>query len=99
MPFPATLMAVTYKDFEVLQDYTQDRDVLLDTLKKHVAPIPWRKDSNGTLGGAASEVMFATLGALEQVAQSTRGISGRKNLIWVGDGFPSVSTGDVGGSI
>jgi hypothetical protein len=57
---------------------------------------PWRKDGTGTLGGAASEAMFATLGALEQVAQATRGIAGRKNVIWVGDGFPSVSTGDVG---
>ena len=96
LPYPATLMAVTYKDFEVLRDYTQDRDVLLETLKKHVGTVPWRKDSNGSVGGAASDVMFATLGALEQVAQATRGIAGRKNLIWVGDGFPSVKTTDVG---
>jgi VWFA-related protein len=92
---PAALMAVTYKDFEVLQDYTQDRDVLLKTLKSHVPTIPWRKDSSGSVGGVASEAMFETLGALEQIAQSTRGVPGRKNLIWVGDGFPSVNATDV----
>jgi VWFA-related protein len=96
LPNPAALMAVTYKDFEVLQDYTQDRDALLKTLKAHIPITPWRKDSNGSVGGAASDVMFETLGALEQVAQATRGIPGRKNLIWVGDGFPSVNTTDAG---
>ena len=94
LPQPAALMAVTYKNFEELRDYTQDRDALLQALKAHHATVPWRKYNNGTLGAAASETMFASLGALEQIAQSTRGIAGRKNLIWVGDGFPSISTAE-----
>jgi VWFA-related protein len=96
LPQPTALMAVTDKDFHVLRDYTQDRNALLGVLKKHTGDVVWRHDSNGRTGPQASENMFATLGALEQVAQATRGIPGRKNVIWVGDGFPSVSMGDVG---
>jgi hypothetical protein len=40
--------------------------------------------------------MASTLGAIERVAQAMRGVPGRKNLVWIGDGFPSVSMGDVG---
>jgi VWFA-related protein len=93
---PTALMVVTYKDFHVLRDFTQNRNALLDILKKHTGDVVWRQDSNGRTGSQASENMFATMGALEQVAQATRGIAGRKNVIWVGDGFPSVTMGDVG---
>ena len=96
LSYPAALMAVTYKDFEVLRDYTQDRDALLKTLKSHLPITPWRKDSNGSVGGAAPDVLFETLGALEQVAQATRGFRAAKNLISVRNGFPSVNTTDVG---
>ena len=96
LPQPTALTVITYKDFHVLRDYTQDRDALLAVLKKHVGEVDWRKDSTGRTGDQASEHMFATLGALEQIAQAMRGVPGRKNVIWVGDGFPSVNMGDVG---
>jgi hypothetical protein len=31
-----------------------------------------------------------SLGALEQIAAATRGVAGCKNILWVGDGFPSM---------
>ncbi len=93
---PTTLLAVTYNDFHVVTDYTQDRDQLLKSLKTHQVIYPWRKEHDGKTGGAASEVLAESLGALEQIAQASRGVPGRKNVIWVGDGFPSLGTSDVG---
>jgi VWFA-related protein len=99
LPQPTALMAVTYVDFHVLRDYTQSRDELLQVLRKHAPIVPWRKDTAGKTGGMASEHLAASLGSLEQIAQATRSVPGRKNVIWVGDGFPSVGTADVGLSV
>lgn len=93
---PTAMLAVTYKDMHVVRDYTQNRNALLEALKKHTGDVVWRQDSTGRTGPQASENMFSTLGVLEQVAQATRGLPGRKNLIWVGDGFPAVSMSDAG---
>lgn len=92
---PTALLAVTDKNFTMLRDYTQSRDEILEVLKKHTGSVDWRGSPSRT-GSVAQENMLSTLGALERVAQSTRGIPGRKNVIWVGDGFPSVTMGDVG---
>lgn len=94
LPQPTALLAVTYKDFHLVRDFTQDRNALLDVMSHHYAAVLGH-DDNPRTGPRASENMFATLGALEQVAQATRGIPGRKNVIWVGDGFPSVAFGDI----
>ena len=96
LPQPTALMAVTYDKFEVVRDFTQSRDALVEILKKHTGGVLWRSESNGRVGSQASENMAATLGALEQVAQAMRGVPGRKNVIWVGNGFPSVNMSDVG---
>ena len=93
---PTALMAINDVDLKLLRDFTQDRDALLDVARKHVGDVAWRTESNGRTGEQASQNMAATLGAIERVAQAMRGVPGRKNLIWVGDGFPSVSMGDVG---
>ncbi len=95
LPQPTALLAITYTDFHLLRDYTQDRDTLVNLLKRHSSGIDWRRDNTGRVGEQASMNMFATLGALEQVAQATRGLPGRKNVVWVGDGFPSINTTDA----
>jgi hypothetical protein len=38
----------------------------------------------------AGDQMTRTLGALDQIADSSRGTPGRKNVIWVGVGYPSI---------
>jgi len=93
---PTALMAINDVDFHMLRDFTQDRDALLAILSKHTGDVVWRSDSNGRTGEQASENMASTLGAIERVSQALRGVPGRKNVVWVGDGFPSVSMGDVG---
>lgn len=95
LSLPTLLLAVTYKDLHSLADFTQDRDSLLNTLVHHYATYPWRSYNAGTISGVASNHLAASLGALEQVAQVTRGVPGQKNVVWVGDGFPSISPTDV----
>ncbi len=96
LPQPTSLIAVTYKDVHLLRDYTQGRDELLQILRHHFAGVLWRGGNSGSLGGQASDNLFATLGAVEQIANTSRGIPGRKNLLWIGDGFPDVSSADLG---
>ncbi len=39
---------------------------------------------------SGGDQMSRTLGALDQIADSSRGTPGRKNVIWVGAGYPSI---------
>jgi VWFA-related protein len=86
---PTVLMVATNSSFQQLRDYTQDRDALIQTIKKHVPEYPWRMMNNGNKGAGAVERMAQVLAALQQIAQASSGTPGRKNLIWVGNGFPS----------
>jgi VWFA-related protein len=85
MPSPTLLVAAGDAHFVVLHDYTQSRDELLDKVRHHFPDYPWtmmRQD--------AGDQMTRTLGALDQIADSSRGTPGRKNVIWVGMGYPSI---------
>jgi VWFA-related protein len=87
---PTILMVVNEKKFDVIHDYTQNRDDLVNALKKHFPAYPFRMMRNSPTD--ASERMASALGALMQIAEASSGIRGRKNVIWVGCGFPSIST-------
>lgn len=86
---PTTLLIATNTKFVQVRDYTQDRDTLINDVKKHLPEFPWRMTGSGKQGAGAVERMAQSLAALEQIAQSTIGTPGRKNVIWVGAGFPS----------
>jgi VWFA-related protein len=92
---PTALLAINDKDLHLLRDYTQDREELLDVMNKHTGDVVWRMDPNST-SASTQENMGAVLAAIDQLAQATRGIPGRKNLLWVGRGFPAVGISDVG---
>ncbi len=94
LPEPTTLLAATNTKFEVIEDYTRDRQALIDALDKHVAQYPWRLMQSGKGGPGAAERLAMSLGSLEQIAQASAGHPGRKNLIWVGRGFPAVNTNE-----
>ena len=86
---PTALMVAQNSKFVQVHDYTQNRDELIDIVKKHMPEYPWRM-MGGTGGGAlAVERMAQTLAALQQLAQASRGTRGRKNVIWVGNGTPT----------
>jgi VWFA-related protein len=77
--------------FIVLHDYTQSRQDLLDAVKKYWPRYPYEM-MRGNSGNTQIELMEETLGVLSQLAESSRGTPGHKNVIWVGSGYPSINT-------
>ena len=86
---PTVLMIAMNTSFKQVHDYTQSRDELIDVVKKHSPEYPWRMMNSGKSSPGAVERMAQVLAALQQIAQSSTGTPGRKNLVWVGNGFPS----------
>lgn len=82
------LLLASNTRFQQLHDYTQNRDELVAQIKHHMPEYP-TKMMAGRGGGVAVERMVQTLAALEQISQASIGTPGRKNVIWVGAGFPS----------
>jgi VWFA-related protein len=85
---PTNLLLATNTRFVQMHDYTQDRDGLIDLIKHRMPEYP-TKMMAGRGGAAAVERMAQGLASLEQIAQASSGTPGRKNVIWVGNGFPS----------
>ena len=86
---PTVLLIASNTKFQQMHDYTQDRDALIAVVKKHMPEYPWRMMDSGKSGPGAVERMAQVLAALLQIAQASTGTPGRKNLIWVGNGYPS----------
>jgi VWFA-related protein len=87
---PTQLLLATNTRFLQLHDYSQNRDELVAQIQHHLPEYP-NKMMNGPGGPAAVERMAQSLASLEQIAQASAGIPGRKNVIWVGIGFPSAN--------
>ena len=88
---PTLLLAAGDSHFKVLCDYTQSGATLLEAIKTHFPEHPWEMErANSDLGDGAVERMIKTLGVSEQISDSSRGTPGRKNLLWVGGGYPSI---------
>ena len=90
LKLPTTLLTVNEKGFKMLQQFTRDRATLLAALAKAPIEYPWKLEVNGKAEHGPIERLQATLQALEQIASTYSRIRGRKNLIWVGGGFPSI---------
>jgi VWFA-related protein len=90
LPDATVLMVASNSTFLQMHDYTQDRDALIEAIKKHMPEIPWRMVQGGGRGPGAIERLALVLTSLQQIAQASSGTPGRKNLIWVGNGFPTV---------
>jgi VWFA-related protein len=95
---PTALMVASDEKFAVIHDYTQNRDELLVALKKYFPSYPFRMSKGGSVGPDAGTRMAMSLGTLVQIAQASTGTPGRKNVIWVGVGFPSLTLDDVSGA-
>jgi VWFA-related protein len=91
---PTLLVAAGDSRFVVLHDYTQSRAELLESIRTHFPQYPWQM-MRGASGNTGIELMEQTLGALSQIAESSRGTPGRKNVIWVGSGYPSIDTNNL----
>ncbi len=89
LTMPTGLFFVDNNKLDAIQDYTQDKAAIQRALKQHFPDYPWQLTVNsGDM--ALLPRLSRTFGALLEIAEATRGIRGRKNVIWVGKGFPSV---------
>ena len=86
---PTVLLGASNSSFKQLHDYTQDRDALIEIVKKHQPEFPYKMTAAN--GPGAVERLGQTMAALQQIAQASTGTPGRKNLIWVGNGFPTAN--------
>jgi len=86
---PTALMALEEKRLELLHDYSSDANVLLDALHRHRPELPFRLMTGGGIVGA-SERLGSALEALREIAAANSHFAGRKNVIWIGPGFPSL---------
>jgi VWFA-related protein len=87
---PTSLLVATDDGFEQVNDYTLNRQELLDSLRTLKPSYPaGLMRMGGSREGIA--IRFAqTLASLQQIAQAGIGHQGRKNIVWVGRGFNSI---------
>jgi VWFA-related protein len=90
LPQPTALMRITDKQLEMVHDYTQDAASLLDALKRHPAELPFRYGADPGVVGQADRFMD-TLSCLEKIAAANANFAGRKNVIWIGQGFTALN--------
>lgn len=94
---PTTLLTVYDDHFRLLQPFTCDRDALLHALAAAPVKYAWKLEVNGKTEYGPVERLDQSLRALDQIAQSYGRIAGRKNLVWVGGGFPTIDPEQLGG--
>jgi VWFA-related protein len=81
------LMVIGNESLEMLQGYTRSRADLISVLD-HLPPALPYKEMNATFGG---ERFDQSIDALQQIALQNKGVPGRKNIVWVGHGGPSIN--------
>jgi VWFA-related protein len=86
---PTSLMLLGQKRIELLHDYTQDAHALAEALHGRHAELPFGLMTAEFTG--AAERFSKTLWALQQIAAANSHFAGRKNVIWVGPGFPAIN--------
>ena len=84
---PAMLVSVSLEKFEVLRDYTQNKDAILSALDHHFAAYPWQVHQFAWI----SERYSTAFMTLRRVAEATIGHPGHKSMIWIGRGLPNIT--------
>ena len=82
----AEFMLLGNRTLELLQGYTRSRDDLLFALKHVPAAIPYKN-----IAAFKDERFFQSIQALQQIALQNNGVTGRKNIIWIGPGGPGTA--------
>lgn len=90
LPEPTALMAVGEKQLVLLHDYTSNASQLAEALRRYPAHLPFRLLSGEGPEGASARLTTA-LEVLKEIAAANADFAGRKNVIWIGSGFPSLN--------
>ncbi len=92
---PAELMVLGNQSLEMVQGYTRNKEDLLYALDHVPAAVPYKMMN----GAFYAERFGQSIDALQQIALQNEGVPGRKNIVWVGHGGPSIYTGALVGPI
>lgn len=92
---PAEMMVIGNESLELIQGYTQNRDDLLFALEHVSAVLPYKMMS----GSFSGERFGQSIDALQQIALQSKGVPGRKNIVWVGNGGPGLTTAPLPASV
>lgn len=84
---PTELLVLGNESLEMVQGLTRSRADVLDAVK-HLPPVLPYKHMNRI--SFAFERFGQSLDALDQIALQNKGVPGRKNVVWVGQGGPGV---------
>jgi len=87
---PTSLLTIYEHNFEQLHAFTRDRATLLKAIDAAPVHNAWTLETSNSADWGPLERLDQSLHDVEQIAQSYARIPGRKNLIWVGGGFPTV---------
>jgi len=87
---PTMLLTLGDTKFHMLQNFTRDRAALLAALAAHKTSYSWKLEIGKSTGEETVDRLGFSINALEQIAEFTARIPGRKNLVWVGQGFPTL---------
>jgi len=87
---PTSLLTIYEHNFEQLHGFTRDRAALLKAIDAAPVHNAWTLETSNSADWGPLERLDQSLHDVEQIAQSYARIPGRKNLIWVGGGFPTV---------
>jgi VWFA-related protein len=83
---PTELMVLNNTSLDMVQSYTRSRAELVYALN-HVPPaLPYKLSGADWIDQRLSE----SIEALQQIALQNKGLPGRKNILWVGNGGPSI---------
>lgn len=83
---PTEMLVIGNESLDMLQGFTRNRNELLDALAHLPAALPWKRMNASFFW----DRFVQSLDALQQVALQNTGVQGRKNVIWVGHGGPSI---------
>jgi VWFA-related protein len=83
---PTELFVLGNQSLELMQNYTRSRDEILFALKNVPAVVPYKD------GWFFWERFGQSIDGLRQIAIENKGVPGRKNVVWVGAGGPSLNT-------
>ncbi len=87
---PTSIYLLTKRRLEVFAEPTRDREALVARLKTRFIELPPHDQTSGGAQGGADRLV-ASLLALDEIALSNADKTGRKNVIWVGNGIPVLS--------
>ena len=86
---PTSLIIVGEDKIEFAHDYTRDAAALREAMRGHHPGLPFSKMNAGL--ELSVDRLAKTLWVLDQIASANLHYAGRKNVIWVGAGFPELT--------